>query len=231
MNTVRYDSKEKKEKIVIFGTSIFAELVYYYLTKDSPYEIVAFTVDKDFIIEKEKFGIPVVPFEEVEKIYPPDDFKMFIAIGYRKLNRMRVEKYYQAKEKGYGLISYVCSKAIVWDNVEIGENSFIFEASIIQPFVKIGNNVIVWSGGHVGHHTIINDHVFIAPYAAISGLCKIGSYCFIGINATIRDGMSVAEDCIIGANALIIKNTQKGGVYGGQPAKLLRTVYEKELKE
>ncbi|HIP25014.1 MAG TPA: acetyltransferase [Archaeoglobus profundus] len=231
MNTVRYDSEEKREKIVIFGTGSFAEVAYYYLIKDSPYEVIAFTVDKNFITEKEKFGLPVVPFEEVEKIYPPDEFKMFVAVGYNKVNRVRAEKYYQAKEKGYELISYVCSRAIVWDNVEIGDNCFIFEANVIQPFVKIGNNVIVWSGNHIGHHTTIGDHIFIASHAVISGHCKIGSYCFIGVNATFREGITVAEDCIIGANALIIRDTQKGGVYGGQPAKLLRTVYEKELKE
>ncbi|AKG91247.1 sugar O-acyltransferase, sialic acid O-acetyltransferase NeuD family [Geoglobus ahangari] len=217
------------KKVVIFGTSSFAEVAYYYLTKDSPYEVVAFTVDRNFITKKEKFGLPVVSFEEVEKIYPPEEFKMFIAVGFGRVNRLRAEKYYQAKEKGYELISYVCSKAIVWDNVKIGDNCFIFEANVVQPFVKIGNNVIIWSGNHIGHHTVIGDHVFIASHAVISGHCKIGAYSFIGVNSTLRDGISIAEDCIIGASALIVKDTQKGGVYGGQPAKLLRTVYEKEL--
>lgn len=222
---------KKKERIIIFGTGSFAEVAYYYLTKDSSYDVVAFTVDKKYITNDKKFDLPVVPFEDVEKIYPPEEFKMFVAVGYNKINKIRAEKYYQAKQKGYSLVSYVCSKAIVWDNVKIGENCFIFEANVIQPFVKIGNNVVIWSGNHIGHHTVIGDHVFIASHAVISGHCRIGSYSFIGVNATIREGITIAEECIIGAGALIIKDTQKGGVYGGQPAKLLRTVYEKELKE
>jgi len=150
------------EKVVIFGTSIMAEVVYYYLAKDSAYEVVAFTADRDFIKEKEFFNLPVVPFEDVESIYPPDRFKMFIAVGYQKINKVRAKKYEEAKEKGYTLISYVSPKAMVWDNVEIGDNCFIFESNVIQPCVKIGNDVIIWSGNHIGHHGSIGDHVYIA---------------------------------------------------------------------
>ncbi len=224
------EESEKKEKVIIFGTGSFAEVAYYYLIKDSPYEVVAFSVDRDFATSETKFGLPVVFFEDVEESYPPSKFKMFVAIAYSKVNKIRKEKYNQAKEKGYELISYICSKAIVWDNVEMGDNCFIFEANVIQPYVKIGNDVIVWSGNHIGHHTTIGNHVFIASHAVISGNCKIEPYCFIGVNSTINDGVTVTRECIIGANALIVKDTQKGGVYGGHPAGLLRTVYDKELK-
>jgi sugar O-acyltransferase (sialic acid O-acetyltransferase NeuD family) len=218
----------KKCKVLIFGAGSFAEVVYYYLTKDSPFEVVAFTVDEKYITEKEKFGLPVVPFEKIEDVYPPDKFKMFVAIAYRNLNKIRAHKYREAKEKGYELISYICSKAIVWDNVEVGDNCFIFEANVIQPFVKIGNDVIIWSGNHIGHHTTIGDHCFIASHAVISGHVKIEPYCFLGVNATIRDGITIAKECLIGADALIIKDTQERGVYAGHPAKLLRAIDNKE---
>jgi len=219
----------KNNKVVIFGTGSFAEVAHFYLTKDSAYEVVAFTVDRGFIKEDRKFGLPVVPFEEVEKLYPPDKHKMFVAIGYNKLNKIRMKKYYEAKEKGYELITYVCSKAIVWDNVEIGDNCFIFEANVIQPFVKIGNNVIIWSGNHIGHHTIIEDHCFIASHAVISGHVRIGKYCFIGVNATIRDEARIVDNCIIGAGALVVKDIEESGVYTGHPTKLTRKLRDDEI--
>jgi len=222
---------KKTEKVVIFGTGSFAEVAYYYLTKDSPYEVVAFTADREYIDKEKLFGLPVVPFDEVEKKYPPEKYKMFIAVGYSRVNKIRAKKYFEAKKKGYTLISYVCSKAIVWDNVEIGDNCFIFEANVIQPYVKIGNDVIIWSGNHIGHHTVIGDHCFIASHAVISGHCRIGAYTFIGVNATLRDGITIAEECIIGAGTLVIHDTEKGGVYVGAPAKMLRRVYDKELKD
>ena len=201
------------EKVVIFGTSIMAEVVYYYLTKDSPYEVVAFTADRDFIKEKEFFNLPVIPFEDIENIYPPDRFKMFVAVGYQKINKVRAKKYEEAKEKGYTLISYVSPKAMVWDNVEIGDNCFIFENNVIQPCVKIGNDVIIWSGNHIGHHGTIGDHCYIASHAVISGLVKIEPYCFLGVNVTIRDDITIARECIIGAGVLILGDTKEREIY------------------
>lgn len=221
---------KKEEKVLIFGTGSFGEVAYYYLTKDSPYEVVAFTADKKMINKRSLFGLPIVPFENIEKDYPPDEYKMFIAIGYSGLNTVREKKYYEAKEKGYELIKYVCSKAIVWDNVEIGDNTFIFEANVIQPYVKIGKNTIIWSGNHIGHHSRIGDHVFIASHAVISGHVTIGSYSFIGVNSTIIDGIKIVDRTVIGAGALVVKDIEKSGVYVGQPARFLREVREDEFR-
>ncbi len=201
------------EKIVIFGTGAMAEVVYYYLAKDSPYEVVAFTADREFIEGKEFFKLPVIPFEEIEQFYPPDKFKMFVAVGYQKVNKVRAKKYEEAKAKGYKLISYVSPKAMVWDSVEIGDNCFILENNVIQPCVKIGNDVIIWSGNHIGHHGTIGDHVYIASHAVISGVVKIEPYCFLGVNVTIRDDITIARECIIGAGAIILKGTKPGEIY------------------
>jgi len=208
------------KKVVIFGTTDLAQLAHFYLAHDSPYEIAAFTVDRDFITGKELFGLPVIPFEGIEKSYPPDKFDMFIAIGYSNVNKVRANKYYEAKNKGYKLISYICSKAVVWNNVEIGDNCFIFENQTIQPFVKIGNDVIIWSGNHIGHHTTIGDHCFITSHVVISGRVKIEPYCFLGVNATIRDKITIAKECVIGMGSVIVKNTKEKGVYTGKVAEL-----------
>jgi hypothetical protein len=80
-------------KIVIFGAGKIADEAYYYLTNDSPHEIVAFTVDKAFLSTQEKLGLPVIPFDEVQNKYPPGDFKMFVAVGYQDLNKFRAQKY------------------------------------------------------------------------------------------------------------------------------------------
>src|SRR5690349_15181986 len=68
-------------KVVVFGTSQWAELSHFYLTEDSPHEVVAFTLDRDYIESAEFRGLPVVPFDEMETHYPPEDFKMFIPMS------------------------------------------------------------------------------------------------------------------------------------------------------
>lgn len=204
------------KKVVIFGTGDIAQVVHYYLTHDSDYEVVAFTANKDFIKAKEVFGLPVIPFEQVENHYPPDKYRMFIAIAYSNVNKVRASKYHEAKNKGYKLISYINSKATHWGSIEIGDNCFIFENQTIQPFVKIGNDVIIWSGNHIGHHSVIKDHCFIASHVVISGNVTIEPYCFLGINAAIRDGITIAKECVIGAGAVILRDTKEKGVYAAK---------------
>ncbi|HDM75383.1 MAG TPA: acetyltransferase [Deltaproteobacteria bacterium] len=204
------------EKTVIVGDSPIAEVAYEYLTYDSCYTVVAFTVDQEFIKRDHMFEVPIVPFEEVDSYYPPNTHKMFVAVGYPQMNRLRAKFFKRAKEKGYALISYISSKAFVWRNVKIGENCFIMENNVIQPFVRIGNNVTIWSGNHIGHHSVIGDNVFIASHAVISGFVEIGEYCFIGVNSTIANNIRVAKNSLLGAGSIILKDTEEGKIYGAK---------------
>jgi sugar O-acyltransferase (sialic acid O-acetyltransferase NeuD family) len=207
-------------KVVIFGTGDIGELAHFYLDNDSSHEVVAFCADGEFIDASEYRGLPVVPFEEVVRQYPPDDFDMFVALSYAKLNEVRAQKYHEAKDKGYDLISYVCSRSVMWGDTEIGDNCFIFENQTIQPFVKIGNNVTMWSGNHIGHGSTIGDHCFMTSHVVVSGHVKIGEYSFLGVNATLRDGMTLAPRTVVGAGATVVKDTEEGGVYVGVAASL-----------
>jgi sugar O-acyltransferase (sialic acid O-acetyltransferase NeuD family) len=200
-------------KIIIFGTGDIAQIANYYFEIDSEHEVVAFTINQEYISDNSFEGKPVVPFEEILQRYPCEDFKMFIALSYSKLNRIREAKYYEAKQKGYELISYVSSKCSYMSQYACGDNCFIFEDNTIQPFVKIGNNVTLWSGNHIGHHSVLNDHIFISSHVVISGHCRISSNSFIGVNATIGHQVVIANENIIGAGSIITKNTETGNVW------------------
>ena len=204
------------KKLIIFGTGDIAQLAYYYFTNDTSYDVVAFTVDRDYISTDSFFGLPVIAFEEIIELFSPEEFDMFIAMSYSKINKDRKEKYFQAKVKNYKLASYISSKASVLNKSDIGDNCFILEDNTIQPFVKIGNNVTLWSGNHIGHHSIIHDHCFIASHVVVSGGVEIGESCFIGVNSTLRDHIKVGDQCVIGAGALLLTDADAEGVYIGQ---------------
>lgn len=209
-----------KKKLVIFGNEKMAQLALFYFTNDSEYDVVAFTVDRKYLNNKEFLGLPVIPFEEVNERFPNEDFSMFIAIGYKKLNTLREGKYNEAKEKGYKLVSYVSSKLTSWGDTVIGDNCFILENQVLQPYVKIGNNVIIWSGNHFGHDVEIGNHTWLSSHIICSGYVKVGSNCFIGINATIRDDVKIGNESIIGAGALVNKDVKAKSVLIASATKL-----------
>lgn len=205
-------------KVVIFGLLDTAELAHWYLINDSEHEVVAFCVNDKYKDRTDFRGLPVVSFEEIEKIYPPEDFKLFAPMTGRKMNQLREKVYIDGKKAGYNYISYISSKATVCGN-EIGENCFILEDNTLQPFTKIGNNIVMWSGNHIGHHGEINDHVFFTSHVVLSGHCSVDSYCFFGVNATIRDYSHLAKGTLLsmGSN-LVAQKTEEWGVYVGNPA-------------
>ncbi len=200
-------------KLIIFGTGDIAQIANYYFETDSEHEVVAFTVDKEYLSENIFENKPVVAFEELEKKYPPVEYKIFIATSYARLNKIREEKYHAAKAKGYELVSYISSRCSYVSQYACGDNCFIFEDNTIQPFVRIGNNVTLWSGNHIGHHSVIDDHNFISSHVVISGHCHIKSYCFLGVNATLHNDVTIEKENIIAAGAIITKNTNEQDVW------------------
>lgn len=206
-------------KIIVFGILDTAELAHYYLTHDSEHEVVAFTVNRQYIEQESFHGLPVVAFEDIENIFSPSEYHFFAPMTGRNMNRNREAIYNHAKAKGYQFISYISSRATIFDKSVIGENCFILEDNTIQPFTTVGNNVVMWSGNHIGHHGQIKDHVFFTSHVVLSGHCVVEPYCFFGVNSTIRDYTSIAQGTLVGMASAITKETEEWGIYVGNPAK------------
>ena len=211
------------EKLIIFGAGDIAKLAHYYFSCDSEYEVTGFTVDKEYMTSDIFLGLPVVDFEEIVECCPSATHEMFIALSYAKMNRVRAQKYFKAKEMGYELATYVSSRCTFLSDKPVGDNCFILEDNTIQPFVEIGNNVTLWSGNHIGHDSVIEDHCFLASHIVVSGNVRINQYCFIGVNATLRNSITIARETLVGAGAIIMKDTVKKGVYVPEKTELLNT--------
>jgi sugar O-acyltransferase (sialic acid O-acetyltransferase NeuD family) len=208
-------------RIVVVGAGEQAEIAYEYFTHDSPHEVVGFAVEAEYRDRDDLFGLAVIDFEQIAERFPPAEYRAFVAISSTQLNRIRTRLFRAVKELGYSCETYVSSHAFVWRDVEVGENSFIFENNVLQYGVSVGDNVILWSGNHVGHQTSIADNCFISSHVVISGFCKIGSACFLGVNSCFADNVTVAPDCVVGAGTVVVKDTEPRGVYVGNPARRL----------
>ncbi len=202
------------KKLVIFGNRAFAEIAHYYFAGDGGREVVAFTVDAGYLAEPTSKGLPVVAFEEVARLFTPDEHEMFVAVGIGGVNRARAAKVAEAEALGYRLASFVSSKADVAPDLVIGPNTMVMERAGIQPFVTIGRDSIVWSATRIGFHSKIGDHCWITcPILGES--VEIGDYTFVGLNATIAPNVKIGRSNVIGAGALILGDTADDAVYSG----------------
>ncbi len=212
--------------VIIFGNEAASSLIHYLLKVDSSYNVVGFTVDRDYMKGDTFEGLPIVAFDQVQDFFSPVTHEMIIPIGYHQFNEIRKKKYLEAKFKGYSFINYVSSRASVWPDIKIGENVLIYEHAIIQPFCEIGNNTIIRSGAHISHHCSVGDHCFVAAEVVTGGKVKILDQAFLGVGSVIVDSICIAEKSFIGAGAVITKPTESGKTYVGNPGRILEKKVE-----
>ena len=204
---------ERAPDVVLFGNGAVAQALYVELSTEACFNVVGFTVDREYIKEDSLLGLPVVPFDQVAKHYPPDRHRMIVALGFVHVNKLRAERCATAKNMGYQLLSHVSPLATTWPDLVIGENCIISHNCIINPFVTLGDNVYLGAGSIIGHHAVIKDHCFVAGGVVIAGGVTVGPYSFLGTGSTIRNRVIIASRNVIGAGAIILENTKNNGVY------------------
>jgi sugar O-acyltransferase (sialic acid O-acetyltransferase NeuD family) len=206
-------------KVIIFGTGRGADTAFRYLSKDSPHEVCAFTVEAQYMRAASFLGRPVFEYESLASRLSSDDYEMFVPLGFQEMNGLRAAKYLDAKRKGYRFISYVNSRCYALEGMTVGENCFILDSQIVNLDVTIGNNVTMWSGNHIGDRTVIGDHVWIASHVSLAGDVTVGESCFIGVNASVSNNVHLAPRTFVGANVLIAQNTAPDSVHIAPTAK------------
>jgi sugar O-acyltransferase (sialic acid O-acetyltransferase NeuD family) len=208
---------EGPKRIMIFGTGRAAATAARYFHADTPHEVVAYTVDPEYLQANEFAGRPVVSFDELTRRFPPSEVHAFVPMGATRMNEVRAEKYALLKSLGYRFISYVHSSNDLHEKGTVGENCFILERQTVNYDCTIGNNVMMWSGCHIGDASRIGDNCFLASHVVVNGFVDVGAGCYLASNCTIAHGVKVGPQSFIGANALIAKDTAERAVHVVEP--------------
>jgi sugar O-acyltransferase (sialic acid O-acetyltransferase NeuD family) len=228
------------KKLVLFGNGKIADVLGDYFQRDSDYEIAAYTCEAPHVTAEEHRGRPLVPFDQVERRFPPDSHDLHIAVGYHQLNRLRERLLAEARAKGYRLPSFVSSRS--WPGpasgsgsganrgVVCGDNCFIADGVSVEPGARIGHNVALWSNVVVGHHAEIGDHCWVAGGTAIGGASRIGERCFVALNVTVGNEVEVGADSLLGARTLVTKSLPPGSVVIDRDSEVIRLTSQQFLR-
>lgn len=162
---------------------------------------------------KECMGYPVIGVTETARMYPDAEF--VVAIGNSKI-RENVQE--QLRAIGLHLTSLIHPKAVIADQVEIGEGTVIMAGAVVNPDSKIGVGVIINTGASVDHDNIIGDYVHVSVGSHIAGTVHIGKGTWIGAGAVVSNNINICDNCMIGAGAVVIRSIGKSGTYVGIPA-------------
>ena len=213
------------KKIIIYGITDMAEYVSYFINRDSKVDIVAYTVEKKYKDKDKILNCEVVEFENIEDIYPPSEYELFIAIGPTEMNKVRERYFVLAKEKGYTLYTYISNHAIV--SSSLGENNFIGDFSVINPNVQFGNNNIMYEHCVIASNASIGNSCYVAPRAIVGSHAKVLNNIILGMNSVVNTEVIVANESLIGAQVYVSKDTIFKGVYGQKSTPLIACISDK----
>jgi len=219
-----------KQKIIIAGNAITAEILSVYIENDPRYEICGFAVDDEFIDQSTKVIGPTIGLSEVLGAFSPDQYHVIMAMGYSDLNRARQSMFDRLKALDYKMESYIHPDARVNADAPLGEGVVVLPGAVIEPYAQVGKNSMIWSNTTLAHHSIVGENCWLAAGAVISGQAKVMGNTFLGVNSTVVNEITVEEFNIIGAGALITRNTKPYSVHLARSAEPFRYSSEDYVK-
>jgi carbonic anhydrase/acetyltransferase-like protein (isoleucine patch superfamily) len=125
-------------------------------------------------------------------------------------------------------------------DVSVGDNVSIFFGAVLRGDI---NPIKIGTGSNIQEQAVLHTSWGLGPcvvgenvtvgHGAILHGCTIEDHCIIGMGSTILDNAVIGHDSLVGANSLVTMNTviPPNSLVLGSPAKVVRQLTEKELKE
>ncbi len=207
--------------VIVFGTTVIAQMLFFDSQDDPNFTIAAFTTDAEYITGESFLGLPLIDFDKITDIYSPKEFDLVVAVAGSSDMRGHISYFLRAKEKGYSIRYFVSPRAVVTPSTILGENSLVFPFAYIGPEGEIGENVIIRQNAYLGHNIIIGAHSFIGVGCQVGGGCKIGTLSYLAIGSTITDHVTLGRETLVGAGSVVIHDTDPFTTVVGNPARVI----------
>ena len=177
-----------RKKVLIFGITDLAQILFHFLQHDKTYNVCAFIVNEKYIPKNKKL------------------YSIFLCIGYNNMNESRKRIFYKLKEMGYKIETFIHKDAKIYGS-SIGEGNIFLSGVTIDPYTTIGDANIFFTDTLFSHHSTIGNFNFLAVKSCVTGHVKIKDNCFLGAHSTIKNGLNIDSYTLVGANAYISKDT------------------------
>lgn len=188
--------------MIIFGTSMFSKMMKWYVENDTAEKVEAFTVEREYMAAPEFCGLPVIAFEELDRMFCRDEISILVACGYHSMNDIRKKIFALCRNHGYAVCEFIHS-SVDLKNTRRGEGNIILENVSFMPFVQIGSGNIFIPDVLVGHDNCIGDYNYFSSGSVLSGACTIGNNNFIGSGAVFRDQVHIGSYNLVGAGSYV----------------------------
>lgn len=198
--------------VVVYGNGAMARVLHAFAAQALP--IAGFTVDADCIPAGEpRFcGLPLVPFDEVGRHFPPARFDAIVAVGFAGMNELRRARHEALAAMGYGFARYVHPSVVLHPDVLIEEDCIVYDHVALHPGTRVGRGSFIASNASLGHDCRIGAFGWINGGVALAGGVEVGEQAFFGVNASVADGVRLGARSYVGAGTLVARDTAADSV-------------------
>lgn len=124
--------------------------------------------------------------------------------------------------------------ACIGEDVHVYSPSHTIIDSTCAYLLTIGDHVGIASGAKILTHDYAwsamkgyaSDSIVPGAILGAQSEVTIGNHVFIGMNAIITCGVHIGDHVVIGAGSVVTKDCPSGGVYAGNPARLICSMEE-----
>ncbi|NOQ25639.1 MAG: gamma carbonic anhydrase family protein [Bacteroidales bacterium] len=140
----------------------------------------------------------------------------------------------------FGNNCFFAENSTIVGDVKVGNDCSFWFNSVVRGDVnsiRIGNKVNIQDGAilhctfektkiHIGNNVSVGHNVIIHG-------ATIHNNVLVGMGAIIMDNVEIGENSIIAAGAVVLENTlvESGSIYGGIPAKRIKSIEQNQTKE
>jgi len=192
-----------KERIVLIGGGGHCKVVIDAIRKNGQYDIEGI-VDAGLASGSSVSGVPILGGDEMlPDLYEKNVRNAFLGIGSIGDCSVRRRLYGLISDAGFNIPVIIHPKAVIADDVEIQEGTFVAASATVNPGTKIGRNVIINTSSSIDHDCRIEEFVHVAPGVTLSGGVSVGSESHIGTGANVVQNVKIGRNCFIKAGSLV----------------------------
>lgn len=167
-------------------------------------------------------GISVVGNDnDLSKLIQNGWTSAFITVGSIGSTVVRRKLYHLIKNLGFQIPIIIDPTAIIANEVEIKEGTFIGKHAIVNSGSEIGNCAIINTGTIVEHDCRIGDFSHISSGTTICGHVLIGNDTHIGAGTVVRQEITIGSSTLIGAGSVVVKDIPGCVKAYGNPCKVI----------
>ena len=195
-----------KDKIVIVGMGKVSGEVRTFIEEYELFDIIAFSVNSEYMDGPEHDGLPVYPLEHLEDYI--DKSKVYTFVAASDLNYLSLVKrdlYNYLKTNGFMVANLISPKADIHTK-DYGDGNWFCGFSYIHYDTKIGSNNTFRPFSYLAHYSSVGSHNYIGVQSVMAGNSHCVDQCFFGVASTVFNTLTIGDKCIIGARTIVKKN-------------------------